>query len=166
MDQNSELPSAADFTRIEGQLFERIDARHRRRVLRHRLVAVAAVLVVAGAGIAAGTIASPTQQSKFAYCYDGSTTSARVTQLALPGQAKSESIPGSGDPKTRVANALFICEAAWKAGIFNRTNAPGPFPVPHLQVCLRNDLTVSVFRKPNSDESADAFCNGLGLSAP
>ncbi len=166
MKLNSSAPSPSDFARIEGDLFERITVRHRRQVLRHRLVAVAAVLVVAGAGVAAGTIANPTQQSKFAYCYQGSTTNSRVAELGFPTNRGFAVKPGTAANPKQVANALFLCEGAWRNGIFDTTGATGPFPVPRLQVCLRDDLIVSVFRKPNASQSADAFCSNLGLSAP
>jgi hypothetical protein len=164
VDHNSDLPSAADFTRLEGELFERIALRHRRRVLRHRVVVAGAVLVLASAGIAAGTISNPTQQSRLAYCYGGSTTSSRATQLVINDSAK----PGSttaGITRARVANALTTCEAAWRGGVFS-TSTTSPFAVPTLQVCVRNDLALAVLRKDNTTESADAFCNRLGLSAP
>ena len=162
MDQKSSVPTPADFARIEGELFERITVRHRRRVLRHRLVAVATVLVLAGAGVAAGTIANPTQQSKFAYCYDGATMTARVAQVVIPTDPHS----GTVDPTAQVANALLVCKSIWRGGVFSKGNGTGPFPVPKLQVCLRDDLIVSIFRKPTAGQSAEAFCNNLGLSAP
>jgi hypothetical protein len=165
VDHKSELPSAGDFTRIEGELFARIDARYRRQVVRHRLVAVAAILVVAGAGVAAGTIVNPTQQSHFAYCYDGSTTSARNVQLALTFEAKPGANPAAGISEAQAANAKQICAAAWSGGIFSSSSGSGPFAVPALQACVRDDLTVSVFRKPNS-ETARGFCDNLGLSVP
>jgi hypothetical protein len=166
VDRESGLPSSDDFIRLEGEVFERISTRHRRQVLRHRLVAVAAVIVIAGAGVAAGTIANPTQQSKFAYCYQGSTTNSRVAQLGFPTNRGYATRPGSSVNPEQVANALFLCEGAWQNGIFDSTGDTGPFPVPRLQVCLRDDLIVSVFRKSNAAESAETFCNNLGLSAP
>ncbi len=166
MIEESGLPGPDVFDRLEGELFGRIATRHRRQVLRHRLVAVAAVLVIAGAGVAAGTIANPTQQSKFAYCYQGSTTSSRVAQFGFPTNRGYATTPGSSVNPKQVANALFLCEGAWQNGIFDTTGGTGPFAVPRLQVCLRDDLIVSVFRKPKAAESADAFCNNLGLSAP
>ena len=162
MEQKSQLPSGDDFVRLEGALFDRITVRHRRQILRHRLVAVAAILVVAGAGVAAGTIANPTQQSKFAYCYDGTTMTARVAQVVIPTNPHSEKV----NPATQVANALLVCKSIWSGGVFNKSNGTGPFPVPKLQVCLRDDLIVSIFRKPTASMSAEAFCNNLGLSAP
>ena len=159
-------PSADDFVRLEGTLFERIAVRHRRQVLRHRLIATAAVLVVAGAGVAAGTVANPHQQSNLAYCYSGPNTSSQVSQTLLPNNGAFRLTSGSKPTAARIARAVQLCEGAWTAGIFNKTGASGPFPVPKLQVCLRDDLIVSVFRKTNSGQSATAFCEGLGQSAP
>jgi hypothetical protein len=166
VDQESGLPNSADFARLEGELFDRVTRRHRRQVRRHRLVAIAAVLVVAGAGVAAGTIASPTQQSKFAYCYNGDTTGARLAQLTLPNNKNFDSKPGTTATAAQVANAAALCKSAWRNGAFSTSSGSGPFPVPRLQVCLRDDLIVSVFRKANAAESAETFCNNLGLSAP
>ncbi len=166
MTEQSNLRRPDDFVRLERQLFERITVRHRRQVLRHRLVAAAAVLVVAGAGVAAGTIASPTQQSKFAYCYSGDTTGSRLAQLTLPNNKDFDSKPGTTATAAQVANAAALCTSAWRDGVFNSTSSSGPLPVPKLQVCLRDDLIVSTFRKTKAKESAESFCNGLGLSAP
>jgi hypothetical protein len=166
VDRKSELPSSTEFARIEGELFERIAIRYRRQALRHRLVAVAAVLVLGAAGVAAGTTVNTSQQGRFAYCYSGPTTNSRVAQLALTYESKAGSNPVAGATKARAASALFICSAAWRGGVFNRSSSSGPFPAPKLQVCVRDDLIVSVFRKTNATESADAFCDNLGLSAP
>jgi hypothetical protein len=162
----SRLPNPDEFARLEGGLFDRIDLRHRRQVRRHRIVAAVAILVVAGAGVAAGTIASPAQQSKFAYCYSGSETSSHVVELGLPNNKDFDSKPGTTATAAQVANAVSLCKSAWSSGVFNTSSQSGPFPVPKLQVCLRDDLIVSVFRKPKATVSAEAFCNNLGLSAP
>lgn len=163
---DSELPSSEDFARIEEHLVRRVAVRHRRQVLRHRLIAAAAVLVVAGAGVAAGTIANPTQQSKFAYCYGGSTTGSRLAQLILPNSKNADAGARPTASPERVANAVILCKSAWSVGFFNTSSKTGPFPVPKLQVCLRDDLIISVFRKPATGGSARDFCNELGLSAP
>ena len=166
MTETPGLPSESDLARLEDTLFERISARYRRQVLRHRLVTVAAVLVVAGAGVAAGTIANPTQQSDLAYCYGGPSTSSQVAQGLLPTNGIFGSKPGHRPSAALISRALSLCEGSWKSGFFDKTGGVGPFPVPTLQVCLRDDLIVSVFRKPKAAESADAFCSNLGLSAP
>ena len=166
MAQQSNLPSGADFERLEGELFARIGLRHRRQVLRHRLVAAAIVVTLAGAGVAAGTIANPSQQVNLAYCYGGTSPGSPVTQGVLPSNGIFTSRPGSRISPARVARALALCEGSWKSGIFSTSGGNAPFPVPRLQVCLRDDLIVSVFPKKNAQESANAFCNSLGLSAP
>jgi hypothetical protein len=166
MTEKTSPPSESDFARLETTLFDRIAVRHRRQVLRHRLVAVAAVLVVAGAGVAAGTIANPTQQSDLAYCYGGASTSSQVAQGLLPSNGVVQSKPGHKPSAARISRALSLCEGSWKSGFFDKTGGVGPFPVPRLQVCLRDDLIVSVFRKTNAGESSTAFCEKLGQSAP
>ena len=166
MEQKSEVPSVDDFVRLERALFDRITLRHHRQILRHRLVAAAAILVLAGAGVAAGTIANPTQQSKFAYCYSGDTANSRLAQLILPNNKDFDSKPGTTATAAQVANASALCKGLWRSGVFGTSSQSGPFAVPKLQVCLRDDLIVSVFRKPTASQSADAFCSKLGLSAP
>ena len=166
MDHQSDLPSSTDFDRIEHQLFTRIGASYRRQVVRHRLVAVAAVVVLAGAGVAAGTISSAPQQSRFANCYEGSTTQSRLAQVALNDQSDKGSNPTAGVTKAREASVLLICRGAWRSGVFNTTSSNGPFAVPRLQPCVRDDLAISVFRRGSSTLSAAAFCDSLGLSAP
>ena len=151
----SDLPDSDDFARLEGDLFERIAVRHRRQVLRHRLVAVAAVLVVAGAGVAAGTIANPTEQSKSAYCYSGSDTGSAVTQVVLPSNAHFDSKPGATATAAQVANAVLLCKGLWRSGVFSTGSRSGA--VPELQACLRDDLIVSVFRKTKATTSAESF---------
>jgi hypothetical protein len=166
VDHKSDLPSSTDFDRIENQLFTRIGLSYRSQVVRHRLVAVAAVLVLAGAGVAAGTTATATQQGRFAYCYGGSTTHSQVAQLILNDQSDKGSNPSAGSTKAREAEVLVICQGAWRNGVFNKTSASGPFAVPKLQACVRDDLAVSVFRRGNSTLGSAAFCANLGLSAP
>lgn len=166
MDHKSDLPSSTDFDRIEDQLFTRIGRSYRRQVVRHRLIAVAAVVVLAGAGVAAGTISSASQQSRFAYCYGGSTTHSRLAPVALTDQSDKGSDAKAGVTEARVASVLLICQGAWRSGVFNTTSSGGPFIVPTLQPCARDDLAISVFRRGGSTLSAAAFCDNLGLSAP
>jgi hypothetical protein len=166
VDQNSDLPGPTDFARIENQLFTRIGANHRRQVVRHRLIAAAVVIALAGAGVAAGTTATGTQQGRFAYCYGGPTTHSQLAQLILNDQSDKGSNPAAGSTRAREANVLAICAGAWRNGVFNKASASGPFAVPRLQACVRDDLAVSVFRRGDSTRSAAAFCENLGLSAP
>jgi hypothetical protein len=166
VESQSELPTSAEFSRIESQLFDRIAKVHRRQVARHRLVAAAAILVLAGAGVAAGTVANPTQQSKFANCYEGGNTNSRLAQVAFPTNrgfvTKHETRPSAA----QISNALFLCKSLWSGGGFNPGSSSGPFAVPALQVCLQDNLVVSIFRKTDTTENADAFCGRLGMSAP
>ena len=166
VDPHSDIHNSTDFARLEGQLFERVTEQHRRRVIRHRLVATVAIVVVAGTGVAAGTIANQSQQSNVAYCYRSDSLTSRVTEGLLPDYPTLSSQPGSKPATQRIAYAVAICKGAWKDGMFSRSTDVGPFAVPKLQVCLRDDLIVSVFRKTNSHETPGAFCEGLGLSAP
>ena len=166
MATSPDFPSADDFIRLEDQLFHRISARHRRQILRHRLVVAAAMLAIAGAGVAAGTIANPSQQSMFANCYQGSTTNSRLAQVAFPTNRGYATTPATSASPQQISNALFLCRTLWRDGAFSGSSKPGPFPVPKLQVCLRDDLIISVFRKTNTSESPDAVCDRLGLSAP
>ncbi len=159
-----DLPDSDDFARLEADLFERIAVRHWRQVLRHRLVALAAVLVLAGAGVAAGTIANPTLQSKSAYCYSGSNASSAFAQVGLANNAHFDSKPGTTPTAARIANAVLLCKGLWRSGVFSTGSRSGA--VPKLQACLRDDLIVSVFRKTKATTSAESFCNNLGLSAP
>jgi len=164
MDHNSDLPSSADFARIESQLFDGIDVRYRRQVLRHRLVATAAILVLAGAGVAAGTVANTHEQTNVAYCYGGTSTSAQQSQLELPTNKDFSTKAGTKTTTAQVSNAVALCASLWRQGVFS-TSPGGSSAVPALQACLRDDLVVSIFRKVRS-ENADTFCNNLGLSAP
>ena len=166
MTAKSDLPDSDDFARLEDDLFERIAVRYRHQVLRHRLVAVAAVLVVAGAGAAAGTIASPNRQSNLAYCYGGPSASSQVAQALLPSNGAFRLVAGSKPSAARIARALQLCEGSWQSGLFSKSSVSGPFRVPRLQVCLRDDLIVSVFPKKDATESAKTFCERLGQSAP
>lgn len=166
MTTTSDFPSADDFDRMEAELFERITVRHRRQARRHRVVATVAVLVVAGAGVAAGTIANPTQQSNFAYCYEGTSPSSHLAQVAFPSDHGYVAKPETPASAKRIASAVFLCEGLWRGGILGGGSGTGSSPVPKLQVCLRDDLIVSVFRKPIGGETPAAFCDSLGLTAP
>ena len=158
---NHSLPSEEEFARIEGELFTRIGRRHRRQVLRHRLAAVAVVIVAAGAGVAAGTVANPTQESQYAYCYSSdSTTSHDQTAILSVRSVRDSALRPSA---AKVARAVSLCDGLWTAGVFS----PSPLvTAPKLQACLRDDLTIAVFPRNGSGSSAADFCNSLGLSAP
>jgi hypothetical protein len=166
MASESQLPSIADFERLEGELFDRITVRHRRRVVRHRLVVAAAVVAIAGAGIAAGTVASPQQQGTAAYCYAGDSLNSQVAQSMLPNNASFALKHGSRPSAAQIADIVSLCKGGWAGGIFSKSSSTGPFAVPKLQACLRDDLVVAVFPKKARAVRADAFCNSLGLTAP
>jgi len=159
---SSHLPGSVDFDRMETELFQRIAVHHRRQVLRHRLVSAAAIVFLAGAGIAAGTVANPSQQRNLAYCYSGDSLSSQSAQNMLSNNFDPKSKPNARPSAAKVARAVALCEAVWEAGVFGSTVTKAP----KLQACLRDNLIVSVFPKKNDSESADDFCGNLGLSAP
>jgi hypothetical protein len=160
---NHSLPSDSDFARLEGELFARIDRRHRRQVLRHRLAAVAIVAVLAGAGIAAGTVANPSQESWAAYCYGSANTSSQVVSTVLSNRPKTDGANESArPPATKVARAVGQCGVLWRSGVFG----PASSAAPKLQACLRDDLVIAVFPRKSTTGSIQNFCQNLGLSAP
>ena len=136
------LPSDAEFARIESELFERITVRHRRQVMRHRLAALAAVFVIAGAGVAAGTVATPREQADLANCYSAASTSSQDAQSAVPNNGKLHTPAGSRPNTAKIARAVEICAAGWEAGIFGSPSKTAP----KLQACLQDNLVIAVFR--------------------
>jgi hypothetical protein len=163
MAASSHLPSSVDFDRMETELFQRIGVRHRRQVLRHRLVAAAAIVLLAGAGVAAGTVANPSQQRNLAYCYSGDSLSSRSAQNVLSNNFDPKSKPNARPSAAKVARAVALCDTVWQAGVFG----PAVTKAPKLQPCIQDNLIVSVFpKKKNDSENADDFCGNLGLSAP
>jgi hypothetical protein len=163
MATSSHLPSSVDFERMETELFQRITVRHRRQILRHRLVAAAAIVFLAGAGVAAGTVANPSQQRNLAYCYSSDSLSSRSAQNVLSNNFDPKSKPNARPSAAKIARAVALCDTVWEAGVFGSSVTKAP----RLQACLRDNLIVSVFPKKKSDpESADDFCGKLGLSAP
>ena len=163
MATTSHLPTPAEFERLEGELFKRINVHHRRQVLRHRLVAAAAIVVLAGAGVAAGTVANPSQQRNLAYCYSGDSLSSQSAQNVLSNNFDPKSKPNARPSAAKVARAVALCDTVWEAGVFGSPATKAP----KLQACLRDNLIVSVFpKKKNDSGSADDFCGNLGLSAP
>jgi hypothetical protein len=161
---NHSLPSDSDFARLEGELFSRIDRHHRRQVVRHRLVAAAIAVAIAGAGVAAGTIANPTQESKYAYCYGSANTTSQPVTTILSVHAGLQGSNNSLKPSTaKLARAVMQCSTLWSSGVFGAGNSAS---VPRLQACLRDDLVIAVFPRKESDGTAARFCENLGLSAP
>jgi hypothetical protein len=159
---NSQPPNDADFARMEGELFDRITVRHRRQVVRHRLLAAAALVVVAGAGVAAGTIANPSQQRDTASCYGGDSLTSQVSQGAASNNTDFSVKTGVPPSAAKVARVVSMCGNLWEAGRFGSPQTTAP----KLQACLQDNLVIAVFPKKNASESADAFCTKLGLSAP
>jgi len=158
----NDLPDDVEFARIENELFDRITVRYRRQVVRHRLVALAAVFVIAGAGVAAGTVGTSREQSDLAYCYSAASLSSQVAGSAVPNNGKLHTPTGSRPSAAKVARAVDICGAAWKAGVFGSARPSAP----RLRACLQDNLVIAVLPKRNASESADTFCSDLGLSAP
>jgi hypothetical protein len=61
------------------------------------------------------------------------------------------------DPRDRVASALDMCAAVWRAGILGDTT------VPRLVACLRPDEVIAVF--PGGEAmSASDLCHRVGLA--
>ena len=155
------LPSSDDFARLEGELFARLERGHTRQVRRHRLVAAAAIVMVAAGGtVAAGTVANPAAQTNLTFCYPGSDTSSRPTE-ALPLDAQNAGGKQLPLDATRINDALASCTTVWQSGVLGTT-----VQHPTLQACIQDNLTVAVFRKSDDSESAADFCDNLGLSAP
>jgi hypothetical protein len=162
------LPGEEDFARMEASLFVRLERSHTRQVRRHRLVAAASVVLLAGAGIASVTQANGLVVSNAAYCYAAASTSSRSVQVEAPDVHM-----GGGKiaaAKSRAGSVIVAerhCLDAWEVGIFAASSGSSPqvITVPVLQSCIRNDLVVAVFPK-DSGESADQFCNDLGMNAP
>lgn len=153
---NHSLPSEADFARLEGELFARIDRKHRGQVLRHRLAAAAVVVAVAGAGIAAGTVANPTQERIFADCYASASTSSTMHQTAF---AKKQY---AAHPSAEsIASAVDQCGSLWSSGVFG-----APTTTEKLQPCLGNNLVIAVFPREHPTGTVARFCENLGMSAP
>jgi hypothetical protein len=152
---NHSLPSEADFARLEGELFARIGRKHRGQVLRHRLAAAAIVVAVAGAGVAAGTVANPTEEHTFANCYAAASTSSAL----IPTQFAKNNYyiqPSSAN----VARAVRQCGALWDAGLYGSASQP------RLQACLADNLVLAVFPRTKAEGSVAEFCEKLGMSAP
>ena len=154
----SMLPSEEDFARIEASLFGKLERSHTRQVRRHRLVAAAAVIVVAGAGVAAATITDALTAQHVAYCYPAASTASTPVTVQAPDAAPTS----DGGAGSAVPTALANCAAAWQAGWLSPSSTPSS---PTLQACVRSDQLIAVF--PNAaGETASAFCAGLGLIAP
>ena len=162
------LPDAAEFARMETELFSRLERSHTRQVRRHRLVAVGAVVLLAGGGVAGVTVANTTSQTHLAYCYSGADTSSRnIGVLAAIDEGEKGGSAATQTVAARIANATARCGAIWEAGMFSAPNSnPAPNTIPLLQPCIRNDQVIAIFPKVIADETATLFCGDLGMSAP
>lgn len=136
-------------------------ARHPRPRRRRRWlpVAIASVVVIAAAGTATAWIAlaPPEVQTHNVWCYAQASTDSRASE----GQ-----LDDSIDLSKVADNARSLCATAWHDGLVGRESSPhdsrGPFPVPTLAVCGRDDGTVAVFPAPGARVPA-GFCDSLGL---
>jgi hypothetical protein len=159
---DSPAPTHEDFALIEKKLFTRIGVRYRRQVVRHRLIGLAAIVVIAGAGVAAGTVASLKQQSNTASCYGGDSLNSQMSEGATSSATGQSAEAGVTPTAAAVARVMRLCDDLWEAGMFG---TPTKHP-PRLQACLQDNLVIAVFPKRNESLAPDAFCNNLGLSAP
>jgi hypothetical protein len=163
--RTEDVPSSEEFESLERRLFTSIDRRQKGRVLRHRLVLSAAVVAIAGASIAAGTVVTPRQEAGVAYCYAGNSTTSQRAEVALP-DAKVHIVQGQRPSASHVTAAVRQCGSVWRLGVFSQSSKSGSFPVPRLQACVRDDLAIAVFPKHGSQASPSAFCSKLALTAP
>ena len=158
---NHLLPDEKEFARMEAELFGRLEHSHTRQVRRHRLVAAAAVVLLASGGVAGVTEANQSVVSSAAYCYAGSDTNSQHTQGEFSGD---DAVNGDfSSPNVRakaVALAVQSCAAAWSTGVLGAGTTAPP-----LQACVRNDQVIAVFPK-NDATPAGEFCDDLGMSAP
>jgi hypothetical protein len=154
------LPDAEDFARMETELFGKLERSHTRQVRRHRLVAAAAVVLIAGAGVASVTQARPTAVSNAAYCYAAASTGSHFIDVEAP----YSKVTTPKSLRTSAAVAVRHCASTWHAGLVVPSK-PAPATIPKLQACVRNDQVIAVFPKKSS-ESADEFCTNLGMYAP
>jgi hypothetical protein len=157
---NSVLPSDADFARMETELFGRLEHSHARKVRKHRLVAVASVLLLSTAGVAGVTEANGTVVNHAAYCYQSADTSSQYVQGQAVDMLEQSDGTGATSRQKQATLAEQSCGLAWSTGSIGNSAT-----VPTLQACVRNDQVFAVFPKDNA-LSAVTFCTNLGLSAP
>jgi hypothetical protein len=155
------LPNAEDFARMEAELFGRLERSHTRQVRRHRLVAAASIVLLAGGGVAAVQVASTPAVSHEAYCYATADANARTVEASRPTVVGSN-LTAAQVLADRVTQATSDCLLVWNAGIFSDSKV---ITVPQLQACVRNDQVIAVFPKATADSATD-FCDNLGMSAP
>jgi hypothetical protein len=158
---NQLLPDEKEFSRMEAELFGRLEHSHTRQVRRHRLVAAAAVVLLAGGGVAGVTEANQVAVSRVAYCYSAANTK---SQQAMVQYIDTHAHSGDfSDDDVRVMSAGLAvsgCSAIWATGVFGSTTMAPP-----LQACVRNDQVIAVFPKDGATPVGE-FCDNLGMSAP
>jgi hypothetical protein len=124
-------------------------------------VAAAAVVLLAGGGVAGVTEANQAVVSRAAYCYSGSDTKSQYVQGQYSGHGALSNDSSSPDVRARVvALAVQSCAAVWTTGVLGAGTTAPP-----LQACVRNDQVIAVFPK-NDATPAGEFCDDLGMSAP
>jgi hypothetical protein len=162
--QLPELPDSAA-ARIEQRLVAHAAGARQSHRRRNRAIAGgASLLLLAGSGVAAVTIASQSLQERSAHCYEAADTASLSTQVGIPDEVTDES--GSTDPlradSDRAAQALDLCGSVWRSGFFATGGVPvddgRQHEVPPLTACLRSDQVIAVF--PSSD---DQLCESVGL---
>jgi hypothetical protein len=162
-----QLPDAEEFARMEEELFGRLERSHTRQVRRHRLVAAASIVLLAGGGVAAVQVANSTAVSHSAYCYATADAGSQSAQVALP--VDEVKVNGSSLQHAGISAAANLavqhCLIVWNSGYFDAGSTSGQTSDPKLQACVRNDQVIAVFPKTLGG-SADQFCANLGMSAP
>jgi hypothetical protein len=158
---NHLLPDEKEFARMEAELFGRLEHSHTRQVRRHRLVAVASIVLLASGGVAGVTEANQVAVARVAYCYSAANTNSRHA-MAQYIDAHSQSDNSSISDALAMSAGLAVegCDAIWSTGYFGSTATAPP-----LQACVRNDQVIAVFPKNDAATTAQ-FCDSLGMSAP
>ncbi|MGX5696982.1 hypothetical protein ACWKWP_12345 [Agromyces soli] len=156
---SGQFPTDLEFDRMRQNLVGNANAWERKNARTRKIAAIAAIGAVAlvGAGVAWVALASPELRENAVYCYSDADQSSKFSTV-VRGEAE---VPDGSLP---VADAIELCEAAWRAGAVGQPAPPPPdgdFPVPPLQACVRLDGVTAVF--PSDGSSTDEFCRDLGL---
>lgn len=149
--QLPELPGGAA-ARIEQRLLSVASGTRQSHRRRNRAIAGGAALVLlAGTGAAAITIASQAAQDRSAHCYAAVDTSSLSTQVGIPDEAIGDdgtAVPIRAD-SDRAAQALDLCGSVWRVGFFAADGVPvddgRQHEVPPLTACIRSDQVIAVF---------------------
>jgi hypothetical protein len=157
---NHLLPDEKEFARMEAELFGRLEHSHTRQVRRHRLVAAAAVVLLASGGVAGVTEANHVSVTSSAYCYSAANTNSTVSTGLYVAALSKDGMSGATERAKAAALAVVSCQATWSTGVLGAGTTAPP-----LQACVRNDQVIAVFPK-NDATPAGEFCDNLGMSAP